>query len=521
MPRFKKEYHTSIYIFGLLLLAASLTLSQMMMSIAGFILLFNWLAEGNFREKYNRLKGSKAAWVFLLIYAIHITGLFYTHNFIFALDDLRIKLPLLALPVILVTTPKISRKVLENILLIYVLANLIASLIGVGVYFTIQINDMRDISLIISHIRFALNLCMAIFILVFLLLTKNKYGYKAKIGFAILITWFIYFLLFMESFTGIIILAIVSIILIVVYIVKKTPRVYKLLFLAFMILAGAAAFLYLKNIYSDYHKNPETINPEKLEYYTKHGGAYVHDVKNKLTDNGHYTWMYICDEELESSWNHRSRINFDSVDEKRQPVRFTLIRYLTSKGLRKDMDAVNSLTDEEISLIEKGVANIELAKKGSFKTRLKNAIWEYEDYKITGDPRGRTMIQRIELWKSSVQLIKNHPWVGVGTGDAADVFAAWLFVQDSLLKKTELRSHNQFLTITIAFGLIGLFIFLFALIYPAVKQRIFGDFLYLSFFLIAFISMLTEDTIETQAGVTFFTFFSCLFLFAGKKENTE
>jgi hypothetical protein len=521
MPRFKKEYHTSIYIFGLLLLAASLTLSQMMMSIAGFILLFNWLAEGNFREKYNKLKESRAALAFLLIYFIHILGLFYTHNFIFALDDLRIKLPLLALPVILVTTPKISRKVMENILLIYVAANFIASLIGVGVYFTIQINDMRDISLIISHIRFALNLCMAIFILVFLVLTKNKFGYKAKIGFALLIFWFIYFLLFMESFTGIITLAIVSIILIVVYIIKKTPRLYKLLFLTFMILAVAAAFLYLKNIYSDYHKNPETINPEKLEYYTKHGGAYVHDVKNKLTDNGHYTWMYVCDEELKSSWNHRSRIKFDSTDEKRQPVRFTLIRYLTSKGLRKDMDAVNSLTEDEISLIEKGVANVELAKKGSFKNRLKNAIWEYEDYKITGDPRGRTMIQRIELWKSSVQLIKNHPWVGVGTGDAADVFAAWLFVQDSLLKKTDLRSHNQFLTFTIAFGIIGLFVFLFALIYPAVKQRIFWDFLYLSFFLIAFISMLTEDTLETQAGVTFFAFFSCLFLFACKKENTE
>ena len=185
------------------------------------------------------------------------------------------------------------------------------------------------------------------------------------------------------------------------------------------------------------------------------------------------------------------------------------------------MNGVNSLSDKEISLIEDGVANIDLAKKGSFKNRLKNAIWEYEDFKITGDPRDKTMMQRFELWRNSVQLIKKYPWVGVGTGDAADVFAAWLNVQNSLLKEKKLRSHNQYLTITIAFGIIGLMIFLFGLIYPAIKQRKFSDFLYLSFFLIAFLSMLTEDTLETQAGVTFFAFFSCLFLFVDKKNQPE
>jgi hypothetical protein len=307
----------------------------------------------------------------------------------------------------------------------------------------------------------------------------------------------------------------------IVYIIKKTRRLHKLLFLFFLILSMGGIYFYLNGIYRDYYKNRETINLEKLEWYTSHGGAYVHDMENKLTDNGHYTWMYVCDEELKTSWNKRSLIKFDSTDKQHQPIRFTLIRFLTSKGLRKDLDGVNSLSDNEISLIENGVANVDLAKKGSFKNRLKNAIWEYEDFKITGDPRGRTMMQRFELWRSSIHLIKKHPWIGVGTGDAADVFAAWLIVQDSLLKKTELRSHNQYLTITIAFGIIGLIIFLFGLIYPAIVQGKFSDFLYLSFFLIALLSMLTEDTLETQAGVTFFAFFSCLFLFVDKKSQPE
>jgi hypothetical protein len=521
MFRFKKEYHTSIYIIGIMLLAASLTLSQGMMSIAGFILFFNWLAEGKFRAKYDTLRKSKAALAFLLIYAIHLFGLFYTHNFIFALDDLRIKLPILVLPVFFVTTPAISRKAFINVLLVHVPATFVASLIGVVIFYTSRITDIRDISIFISHIRFSLNLCMAIFILIFLILSKNNFRYPYKVGFSLLIIWFIYFLIFMESFTGIIILSVVSSILMIVYILKKTRRLYKLFFISLLVLAGGFFFFYLSGIYKDYYKNRETVNPKKLEYFTVYGGVYVHDLKNKLTDNGYYTWMYICEEELKASWNKRSRIKIDSIDKQHQPIRFTLIRFLTSKGLRKDKDGVNSLSDEEIALIEDGVANINLAKKGNFENRLKNAIWEYEDYKITGDPRDKTMMQRFELWRNSVQLIKRHPWVGVGTGDAADVFAAWLIVQDSLLKKTELRSHNQYLTIAIAFGIIGLLIFLFGLIYSAIVQRKFSDFLFLSFFLIALLSMLTEDTLETQAGVTFFAFFSCLFLFVDKKSHPE
>jgi hypothetical protein len=427
----------------------------------------------------------------------------------------------LALPVIFVTTPLLSRKMLVNILLVHVAATFVASLIGVGIFLSTEVKDIRDISIFISHIRFALNIDMAIFILVFLVLKKNQFGIPAKIGFALLTAWLVYFLLFMESFTGIIILVIVSIILIIVYTLKNTPRLYKVLFMVFLMISGFGLFFYLNGVYVDYHKNVEILDTTKLENYTQHGGFYLHAKKSKLTDNGHYTWIYVCDEELRDSWNKRSPVKFDSLDHQHQPLRFTLIRYLTSKGLRKDMDAVNSLSDKEVTLIENGVANVELAEKGSFTNRVKTALWEYEDFKITGDPRGRTMIQRIELWQCSLKLIKDHLWVGVGTGDAADVFAASLILQNSLLQKSELRSHNQFLTFTVAFGIIGLLIFLFALFYPGIREKRFGDFLYLALFLIAFMSMLTEDTLETQAGVTFFTFFSCLFLFASKNDGHE
>jgi hypothetical protein len=519
--RAKKEYHFYIYIFGLLVLAASLTLSTLLMSLAGFLLLFNWIAEGDFKRKWNTLKEQKAILIFLLIYFVHLAGLCYTHNFSFAFDDLRIKLPLLELPVIFGTTKSINRKTLINILLVHVAATLVASFISVIVFYSYEINDMREISVFISHIRFSLNIVLDIFILFILLFTSDSFRWPFKFVFGLLIVWFIYFLLFMESFTGIILLAIVSVILILIYILQKTPLRFKLLFFALLIVAGSGIFFYLRNIYVEYQNSIETFNPVKLEYYTRHGGNYAHDLNSKLTDNGYYTWRYVCDEELENSWNSRSKIRFDSTDKLNQPIRYTLIRFLTSKGLRKDMDAVNCLTDKEISLIENGVANVEYTRMGSFKNRLKNTLWEYENYKISGDPRGQSMMQRIELWRCSVNLIKDYPLLGAGTGDAADAFVSSLYLQNSILKNADLRSHNQFLTFAIAFGILGFIIILFALIYPPVKLHLFSDFLFLSFFLIAILSMLTEDTLETQAGVTFFAFFYCLYVFAFKRVVAE
>jgi len=75
-----------------------------------------------------------------------------------------------------------------------------------------------------------------------------------------------------------------------------------------------------------------------------------------------------------------------------------------------------------------------------------------------------------------------------------------------------LRCHNQYLAITVAFGFIGLFVFLFYLFYPAIVLRKKLHYLYWPFFLIALLSFITEDTLETQSGVSFFIFFQTLFL---------
>jgi hypothetical protein len=64
--------------------------------------------------------------------------------------------------------------------------------------------------------------------------------------------------------------------------------------------------------------------------------------------------------------------------------------------------------------------------------------------------------------------------------------------------------------------LAGLLWFLLSLVLPPLMLNKYSDFFYLSFFIIITLSMLTEDTLETQAGVTIYAFFSSFYLFLKK-----
>jgi O-antigen ligase len=126
-------------------------------------------------------------------------------------------------------------------------------------------------------------------------------------------------------------------------------------------------------------------------------------------------------------------------------------------------------------------------------------------------------MQRLEFWKASRSIIKRNLLTGVGTGDLEQAFQEEYTRSGSLLdKEFRWRSHNQFLAIFATFGIIGIIWFLFSLIFPALRLGKFHDYYYLSFFIILMLSMFTEDTLETQAGVTVFAFFNSLYLFAKK-----
>ena len=225
----------SIYYYAVILLAASLPLSIYMTSVAELALLANWLFEGKFSQKWEMLKRRKAVIFLCSLYFLHILGLIYTEsfNFGYALHDLKIKLPLLILPIIFASSPAFTEKQFKLILILFVLATLSSSLISFMVFIGFipyEYYDFREISIFISHIRLALMVNLSIFILLYYIFQKDK-DYRLSFPWNTLsaagILWFVFFLILLKSLTGLLILTSLVLLLAWFYssrIVEVAPR---------------------------------------------------------------------------------------------------------------------------------------------------------------------------------------------------------------------------------------------------------------------------------------------------------
>jgi hypothetical protein len=60
---------------------------------------------------------------------------------------------------------------------------------------------------------------------------------------------------------------------------------------------------------------------------------------------------------------------------------------------------------------------------------------------------------------------------------------------------------------------------MFAMFYPGITTGNFKNYFYVIFWIIFMLSMLTEDTIESQEGVTFYVLFTALMLLGREKPD--
>jgi len=542
-----------MYFWGLVMMIASIPLSRYMMSVSQFtlsgILILEFVSLDQFKKYLRRYpvyihfflfvpvvifgilmsirdifrtflrKENMPAIVFASLYVLHLLGLLFTVDFDYALKDLRIKLPLLVLPVILSVSNTLDWKKFRLLMLFFVASVIFGTFVSTFILVTRDIDNLRDISIFISHIRFSLLISIAMFALAYFFTPHAGFKPYMRVIFMIAIGWLGIYLLLSASITGIVVLLIAVFVMALYYTMKKR-NIYSRISFVVLILAPTILFVYLMGVITDVYK-VHKVDLDNLDKQTAQGNYYWHDLSNLQTENGYYVWLYICTDELRASWNERSTYDFDGEDSKGQLIRSTLIRYMTSKGLRKDAEGVSQLTDEDVGLIESGEASYHYHERSVFYIRLYKIIWEVQQYLRTGDPSGYSAMQRIEYWRTSLQIIKQHPLIGVGTGDMNIAFERQYEIMNSLLKpEFRWRSHNQFFSIGVGFGIIGIIWFIISLLYPAIKLKRFSDYFYLSFFVIMIVSMISEDTIETQAGVTIFAFFTSLFLFGKKDVNS-
>lgn len=516
--RYLRKNQEIVFYSALLLMVISLPLSRFGLSVAQFSILGIWLLGNDLPGRVLRFFKNRAAIILVSFYLLHVIGLIYTSDYSYALKDLRIKLPLLLLPVVFSTFPLPDKKKTDNILLIYIAAVLVASFISLGILLFTHYDDFRDLSPFISHIRLSLNVCLAIFFAMYYVLFSDGKSSLIRWFLGIFAIWLVFFLIIIESVTGIIILFI-AILIFLFYNALKVKRLrLKIAMFSLLIILPLSFIIYLRSTIESY-LTPQNQSISHLESRTALGNLYVHDTINQPVENGSYIGVYVCESEMRDSWNKLSTYDYDGFDERDQEIKYTLMRYLNSKHLRKDAAGVHQLNSWDIQNIESGIANVYYAKKFCINARIYRLLWEYQVTQFNGNPGGHSLIQRFEYWKTSIEIISHNLFIGVGSGDIDQAFKqAYETMNSPLDHQWRNRSHNQFLATFVSFGIIGLFWFLFSLFYPAILLRKFSSFRYIAFFITLFISMLVEDTLETQMGVTLFAFFNSFLLFGVKEE---
>ena len=528
-----------------MLLAASLTLSPFLMSVAQFWLVIVWAldafasrrqADEGFKAKFLRFWHNKSAVIIVAFFFLHIVGLAYTTDFLYAYRDIKGKLPLLVLPIVMSSMPPLDRKRANLLLFVYVLSVFVATLFSFSAYQKHDYVDVREISHFISHIRFCLHIVFCIAIIGYYVkkgratgiapevptqASKLKRALNTLLIYALL-CWFAYQIFIFESLTGYAVFAAVVVVSAIYAFLKWKPgRVWRIAAVAATLTVLLVSTVLLMRELRPLMKM-ETVDFGTLEHKTALGNDYWHDTVYNPVEDGKYVGLYYCRKELHEAWNQRSTLPIDSTTLNGENLEATLARYLTSKDLRKDAQGVAALTDEDIRNIEQGVANYNNWRHPGLRSRLSVTLFEYNMYRRFNNPNGGSLSQRIEYTRAAFHIIRRHWLFGVGTGDVALAFReAYDEIQSPLREEYRFRAHNQYLSIMIAFGAVGLALFLLMLFYPSFAVPRQRTYLYTVFLVIMLLSMFPEDTLETQAGASMFAFFEAFFLFSWPKSGQK
>jgi hypothetical protein len=523
-PIFRPSTHRTIFLFGLIFLALGMIYSGPIASMAIMLLGVNWFAEGDYSKRIRLFYSNKTALLLSSVFFIHAIGLLWSTDFAYGWDDVRTKIPLFVLPFILSTTPPLSYSHFRMLLSFFVAGILVTTFISTALlagFSSVPIHDIRDISIFISHIRLSLMICLSAFVLIHFV-QQDRHPIL-RIAYILAIAWLLVFMALLESLTGLMIFSIVSGILGFYYFKSRRPWVGKII-LIFTCAVLTLSALHIYQIASSF-THIHTVDLKNLPHTTERGNSYDNTFDFPIAENGTYVTLQIAWPELKKGWESRSKLPFEGKDLNGNPITMTLVRYMASLGmLKKDSVSFSKLSQEDLKCIESGVTNYKYKNVGSLNARIYETIWEIDVYLKGSNPSGHSVTMRFEFWKAGWHILKKHLYTGVGTGDVKKSFERQYNLEHSKLDaRWHLRGHNQYLAIAIALGLPGLALFLFSLIYPLLANRMYRNYYYIVFWIIVTVSMLTEDTLETQAGATFYALFNSLFLFAQpfQKKNSS
>ncbi|MCK5536863.1 MAG: O-antigen ligase family protein [Bacteroidales bacterium] len=489
----------SVYYYAILVLLLGLVLSPFVNGVMHLFLLLLLIIV--LPKTFVQLFTDKKLQILALFYLIHLLGLLYTSDFDFGLKEIRVKSSFVLFPFVFSVFGGFTKKQWRFLLWFFSLFVVIATVFGYFEYWQRPEQDSRNYSVIISHIRFSLIIVALIFFQAIELI-KSHYNVFTWIR-VVLIVYLFSYLLFISSLS-----ALVAFVITFSYFIFHNLKFkYTWVLIAVIYIIPLVYFAY---VLSDFIPKKSF---EQVCLESGISGDENYYLKVRAKENGFFVGIDINEKKIISSWNaqHQLKINESTEGES---LKYTLYRYLTSMNLTKDSVGLAQLSVQDVENIKNGVANYISVEKSAIYNRIYNLIWEFDRLLNKENVSGHSLTQRFVFWQTAINIIKDNFWLGVGTGDLPMVYQAQYLKDKTMLEhQFRLRTHNQFLSFFVGFGLIGAIVVLFSLYFPFFKYGRKKQHLIILVIIMS-ISMLTEDTFESQAGASFFALFYSLLIYS-------
>lgn len=508
---FSQKTHNIIQFASLSLIAIGMPSTKILMSIGLVLAIINWMLEGKVMEKWVKIRSNHLLLIIIVFYLLLIIGISWSWDPLQGLKDLKSRMPMLLLPLILATSPLMEEKQIHRLLQLFLAALFVTSLYNVlsfnNVFGEYAKDDIRGLSRFASHIRYGLLISLGFGICLWFQLNNRKFN----LIYSLLAVWLTFYTTYSQVLSGT--FAFILVILTTVFfLLYQWKRIVALSFAGIILIGVGWILSYLLNL------SHEHVNCRELPEFTEKGHRYNHNCQAFSEINGKAILTYYSEEEMFLEWNKISDMDFMGLDKKGELLRMTAARYMTALGLTKDANGINKLTAKDIRNIENGYSYPN-EKNEIIMPRIYGVKYQILNNRF---PNGHSLLQRLEHWKTSIFIIKKYWLTGVGTGGNQKAFD-WAYNEtDSLLnQENRLRSHNMFLTYTISYGIFGALLFIVLLrtaFRYAWKNK---NLLSLMFLAVICGSFLIEDTLETQLGVTIFGFFMALLIHSFRSEKPE
>jgi O-antigen ligase len=137
----------------------------------------------------------------------------------------------------------------------------------------------------------------------------------------------------------------------------------------------------------------------------------------------------------------------------------------------------------------------------SFKHKIYYTIWDFKQY-MKGEGTTYSDSERWESWRVGIEVGKQHLFFGTGTGKFRSEVSG--YYHNVLQKEKWTRPHNQFINVFVIFGLFGLAVFIFMLVYPMTFKKFWSIAVIPTLYLMQLLSMMVEHPLDTEIGAGLF-----------------